>query len=233
MGTEPQFQSVPVVTLDGHSGSGKSTLAKSLAAALGWSYLDSGAWYRALTWAVLEADGETRDAQLVLATLSSIRIESDAHGQVLVDGRLLGDELRSARIDEMVSDVADHVDVRAALNRRMRRMLTEPGVAGLVADGRDAGTVIFPDAALRVFVEVPLEQRAARRHAQNVGKGIDSDLAAILAALAERDARDAARGDAAPQVTQRSRILDNSTQTVEEAVGCLLAWTGEARASKD
>ena len=229
MGREPQFQSLPVVTLDGHSGSGKSTLAQLLANRLGWSYLDSGAWYRALTFAVLEADGDTCDQQVVLNTLSSIRIESDAQGRVVVDGVMLGDELRTATIDRMVSNVADHTDVRGALTKRMRQMLEEPGVAGLVADGRDAGTVIFPDAALQVFVEVPLEVRAARRHAQNVNKGIDSNLSEITAALAERDARDAARGDAAPQVTERSRLLDNSTQTLEEAIGCLRAWTAQTQ----
>lgn len=227
MGTEPQFQSLPVVTLDGHSGSGKSTLAQRLASKLGWSYLDSGAWYRALTWAVLQADKDTCDSQAVLTTLSSIEIESDIHGHVLVDGVLLGDQLRTATIDCMVSNVADHTIVREALTQRMRQMLAAPGVLGLVADGRDAGTIIFPDAALQVFVEVPLEVRAARRHAQNVGKGIDSNLSEITAALADRDARDAARGDAAPQVTKRSRLLNNSTQTVEEAIGCLLAWTAE------
>ncbi|MDP7063302.1 MAG: (d)CMP kinase [Planctomycetota bacterium] len=225
MGTEPQFQSLPVVTLDGHSGSGKSTLAQRLAERLGWSYLDSGAWYRALTWAVLEADGDTCNAQLVLDTLSSIQIESNPQGQVLVDGRLLENELRTAIIDHHVSNVADHVIVREALNQRMRQMLQEPGVQGLVADGRDAGTVIFPDAGLMVFVEVPLQVRAVRRHEQNLLKGINSNLSDVTAALAERDARDAARGDAAPQVTERSRLLDNSTQTVEEAIGCLLDWT--------
>ena len=227
MGTEPQFQSLPVVTLDGHSGSGKSTLAQRLAERLGWSYLDSGAWYRALTWAVLEAKGDTSNTQVVLDTLSSIKIESDVRGQVLVDGQLLGNKLRTATIDHEVSNVADHVNVRAALTNRMRQMLQSPGVSGLVADGRDAGTVIFPDAALQVFVEVPLAIRAKRRHQQNLDKGIDSDFSVINAALAHRDARDAARGDAAPQVTARSRRLDNSNQTVEEAIGCLLAWTRE------
>ncbi|MCP4093649.1 MAG: (d)CMP kinase [Planctomycetes bacterium] len=229
MGTEPQFQSLPVVTLDGHSGSGKSTLAQRLAERLGWSYLDSGAWYRALTWAVLEVKGDTRDSQVVLNTLSSIRIESNPKGQVLVNGQLLGNELRTAIIDHHVSNVADHVIVREALNQRMRQMLEEPGVQGLVADGRDAGTVIFPDAGLMVFVEVPLEVRAQRRFEQNQRKGIDSNLSDVTAALANRDARDAARGDAAPQITKRSRLLDNSNQTVEEAIGCLLEWTAKNR----
>ncbi len=229
MAAEPQFHSLPVVTLDGHSGSGKSTLAQRLAEKLGWSYLDSGAWYRALTWAVLEANGDTCNAQVVLDTLSSIQIESDVHGQVLVNGVLLGNELRSATIDQMVSNVADHVNVRTALNQRMRQMLHKPGVSGLVADGRDAGTVIFPDAALLVFVQVPLAVRAARRQAQNERKGIDSNLRSITTALADRDARDAARGDAAPHITARSRLLDNSKQTVEEAIGCLLTWTGQTQ----
>ena len=120
--------------------------------------------------------------------------------------------------------VADHPAVRAELTARMRAAATAaPG--GVVADGRDAGTVIFPDAPLQVFVEVPLAERARRRHAQLGGE--ESSLADVQAALAQRDERDAARGDAAPHPTERSRIFDNQANSVEEAVGCLLAWARE------
>lgn len=227
MPSETEFQGLPVVTLDGPSGSGKSTLARRLAERLGWHYLDSGAWYRALTWACLEAGVELRDEEAVLQLLSTIRIESYLDGGVGLAGTRLGDELRNDRIDRHVSDVADHGAVRDALNASMRLLLEAPEVKGLVADGRDAGTIIFPDALLQVFVQVPAEVRAQRRHLQNLERGMDSDLPGLTTALIERDRRDAARGDAAPRITARSRILENHQITVEEAIGSLLAWTRE------
>jgi cytidylate kinase len=209
---------VPVVTLDGWSGSGKSTLARALARRLGWTYLDSGAWYRALAWAVLREGGDPADGQQALATLFRIRLDADASGTVTVDGRALSSELRTPRMDRAVSQVADHPAVRAALNERMRACaLRAPG--GLVADGRDAGSVIFPEASLKVFVAASLEERARRRAEQ---RGEDPIL--VLAELAERDRREGARGASAPRAAQAEQVLENETLTVEEAVGSLLAW---------
>ena len=197
----------------------------SLARALGWSFLDSGAWYRALTWAALEAGVDPADREAVLATLSAIRITSSEDGTVAVDGTVPGDALRTARIDAAVGRVADHPEVRAELVRRMRAAAAD--APGLVADGRDAGTVIFPDAGLKVFVDVAPDERARRRHAQAGGEEGGRSLAEVRRALDERDARDAARGEAAPRVPADGTVLDNNRNTVEEAVGCLLLLARE------
>lgn len=215
----------PVVTLDGHSGSGKSTLARHLARELGWAYLDSGAWYRALTWATLREGADPTDAGQVLDVLSRLTLSSTPTGEVIVDDLRPGQELRTPAIDAKVSEVADHPKVRAALTERMQQLREQAGVHGVVADGRDAGAVIFPDAALKIFVEVSLEVRAARRHAQQQAAGLQTTLEEARAALAARDARDAARGEAAPQIHPGDQVLQNDNHSVEEAIRRLLAWT--------
>jgi cytidylate kinase len=218
MSGEDSPLAVPVVCLDGWSGSGKSTLARMLARRLGWTYLDSGAWYRALAWAVLRDRADPADAQAALATLFRIRLEADEAGEVRVDGRAPGAELRTPRLDRAVSLVADPPAVRAALNERMRRF-ARGCAGGLVADGRDAGSVIFPEARLKVFVAASLDERARRRAAQS-----GADLATVRAELAERDRRDGARGASSPRAASADRVLENEKLTVEEAVGSLLAW---------
>jgi cytidylate kinase len=215
----------PVVTLDGLSGSGKSTLARHLATALGWAYLDSGAWYRALTWATLQQGADPTDSRQVLDVLSRLSILSTPDGQVVVNDATPGEALRTPQIDASVSEVADHPAVRAALTERMRGLREHPDVLGVVADGRDAGSVIFPDAGLKVFVEVALQVRAARRFAQQQDAGVDSSLQAAQAALATRDGRDAQRGEAAPQVHAGDKVLHNDKLSVEEAIRRLLSWT--------
>lgn len=217
-------QRTPVVTLDGLAGSGKSTLARRLAQRLGWAYLDSGAWYRALTWVVLARGADAAAENEVLDTLSRIELHCHADGRVIVDGRPLQAELRTARVDAAVVEVADHPRVRAALDERMRRLRSHAGVTGVVADGRDAGTVIFPDADLKVFVEASREERARRRAAQQRAAGLPVQEQAVLAALAERDARDASRGASAPRLSPGGRQLDNSKLSEEEAVERLLTW---------
>ena len=117
-------ESIPrVITLDGLSGSGKSTLARLLANQLGWAYLDSGAWYRALTWAALEREIDVKSAEMVLDLLFNINIDSKKDGAVLVDGAVLTKELRLPEIDIAVSSVADHLSVRGELNEQMRNIL--------------------------------------------------------------------------------------------------------------
>jgi cytidylate kinase len=215
----------PVVTLDGHSGSGKSTLARQLARELGWAYLDSGAWYRALTWATLREGADPTDASQVLDVLSRLTLTSTPDGEVLVGGDRPGDGLRTPAIDAAVSEVADHPDVRRALTARMQELRIQAGVEGVVADGRDAGAVIFPDAGLKIFVEVTLAVRAARRFAQQQAAGMATTLEQAHDALAARDARDGARGEAAPRIHEGDRVLQNDELSVEEAIRRLLAWT--------
>ncbi len=227
----PPSQKRPVITLDGLSGSGKSTLARKLAVELGWAYLDSGAWYRALTWAVVERNGDPADPRSILPVLSQLELSCRPDGMVMVDGQVLDQELRTPAIDRAVSLLADHLEVRDALNLRMRQLRELPDILGVVADGRDAGSIIFPDASLKVFVEVPVEVRAQRRFEQQQQAGLSVDFASTLAALRDRDQRDQARGEAAPQIREGDRVLNNETVTVEEAIRRLLLWAGELTAA--
>lgn len=213
-----------VVALDGPSGSGKSTLARQLARELGWHYVDSGAWYRAVTWAVLECGDSAAPEAKALNLLSQNSFQCQPDGLIAFHGKVLGPEIRSARIDSAVSDLADLAKVRTAINETIRKQLQATQVKGVVADGRDAGNVIFPHAQLKVYVDVPLETRARRRHQQNLDSDIASDHAAILQSLADRDKRDALRGKSAPVIQTDSRVLDNQNYTIEQAVGCLLKW---------
>lgn len=217
---------LPILTLDGWSGSGKSTLARTLASRLGWTYLDSGAWYRALAWAVLHEKLQPQaldDEDALLALLFRIRWSALPDGQVLVNGHAPGAALRTPELDRAVSRVADHPRVRAALNERMRAFAHQPGIQGLVADGRDAGSVIFPEARLKVFVDASLDERARRRSIQRAGQ----DFATVRIQIQERDRRDGARGASAPSPAAAGRVLLNESFTVEEAIGRLLAWARE------
>ncbi len=224
MPAEAPRKGAPVITLDGLSGSGKSTLARRLAAALGWAWLDSGAWYRALTREVLDRGLDPEDGRQVLETLLSITLQGREDGTVSLDGRVCGSELRTPEVDDAVAKVADHREVRAALDRMMRRLREIPGVRGVVADGRDAGTVIFPDADLKVFVQAGLEVRLARRLAQARAAGGTPDPARLRAALESRDARDSARGESAPRAVDGGAVLDNDSLTVEQAIRRLLEF---------
>ena len=214
----------PVVALDGPSASGKSTLARALAKALNWFYLGSGDWYRALTWVALRKGVDPSSPQALLDTLSSIQVLGHPDGSMDVDGRILDAELRAPRIDQAVCDVADHGAVREALNSRMRGFRSAPEVKGIVADGRDAGSVIFPDACLKVFIDAGVDARANRRLVQVEASGVDTTIADVRRALEERDSRDAARGASAPRPSPGGKVLDNSNLTVEEATGRLLSW---------
>lgn len=218
---------VPVVTLDGWSGSGKSTLARALARRLGWTYLDSGAWYRALAWAVLRDGGDPADAEQTRATLFRIRLQADEAGAVTVDGVAPGRALRAPAVDRAVSRVADHPAVRAALVERMRASARDAR-GGLVADGRDAGSVIFPEARLKVFVSASLDERARRRAGQH-----GDELPRVRVELEERDRRDGARGASAPRAAEADRVLENESLTVEEAVGSLFSWIQAAGLLQD
>ena len=213
-----------VVALDGPSGSGKSTLARQLARELGWHYVDSGAWYRAVIWAVLESGALTADEAKALELLSQNSFQCQSDGLIAFHGKVLGPEIRSAEIDTAVSDLADLAEVRTAINKTIQKQLQAPQVEGVVADGRDAGSVIFPHAQLKVYVDVPLETRARRRHQQNLDSDIASDYATILQSLTDRDHRDALRGKSSPVIQADSRVLDNQNYTIEQAVGCLLEW---------
>ncbi len=218
---------VPVLTLDGPSGSGKGTVSRLLAQRLGWHLLDSGALYRAVGYAASLAGVDLSDAAAVTRCARQTRIGFRDPGdggetRVLVNGQDAGDALRTETCGAAASAIAAVPEVRAAL-LDVQRAFREP--PGLVADGRDMGTVIFPDAATKVFLTASAAERARRRHKQLSEKGLKVTLASLLREIEARDARDAARTVAPLKPAADAVLLDSTgmpVQTVVERIMTLL-----------
>ena len=219
---------IPVIAIDGPSGSGKGTIARRVARSLDWHLLDSGALYRlvALTAA---GTGQTDASEEVLAKLASdleVRFEADDNGEERV---WLGDsdvstELRTEECGRLASYVAALPAVRDSLLGLQKGFRTAPG---LVADGRDMGTTVFPDAMLKVFLTASAEERAKRRHKQLKDKGIDVSLPALSRDIEDRDRRDSERSVAPLRPAEDARLLDSSNQTIDEVTQTVLDWAHE------
>jgi cytidylate kinase len=209
---------IPVIAVDGPSGSGKGTVCRLVARALGWHLLDSGALYRLVALAGDRAglDASDQAGHAALAGLLDIRFEVDEAGaeRVLLDGEDITRELRSEKAGNAASRVAAWPDVRKALFQRQRRFMQPPG---LVADGRDMGSVVFRDAGLKIFLTASAEERARRRHKQLKEKGLGVNLAALSAEISERDRRDATR-EVAPLVACEDAVVIDSTALDIDAV---------------
>ncbi|MBZ8139607.1 cytidylate kinase [Rubrivivax gelatinosus] len=220
---------VPVITVDGPTASGKGTLAAEVAAALGYGLLDSGALYRATGIAAMW-DGVSPDDEAALATLAEgldLRFGDGADaGRTWLRGRDITDELRLETSGLMASRVSAWPAVRAALHALQLSFRRAPG---LVADGRDMGTVIFPDAALKVFLTASAQERALRRHKQLISKGISASLADLRADLEARDLRDRSRSVSPLKPAEDALMLDNSALSIEDSVAQVLAWWQQRR----
>jgi cytidylate kinase len=208
----------PVIAIDGPSGSGKGTISRRVAATLGWHLLDSGALYRLTGLAGHRAglDGADEAGHARLAAAMDIEFGSTAAGSdcVRLDGADVTQEIRTEAAGERASRVASFPAVRAALLERQRRFARPPG---LVADGRDMGSVVFPGAALKVFLTATAAERARRRFQQLRAAGAAATLAAVEAEIAVRDARDTSRA-ASPLLTAPGAVVVDSTAMSPEAV---------------
>ncbi|MEX1201038.1 MAG: (d)CMP kinase [Methylophaga sp.] len=201
---------VPVLTIDGPSGSGKGTLAQRMAAKLGWHYLDSGALYRVLAQAALQAGIDLAD-EIALANLAAnlpvtFQVAQDTL-TVVLNGQDVSLLIRSEQAGNAASKVAAIPSVRTALLQRQRDFRQSPG---LVTDGRDMGTVVFPDAPYKVYLTASAEVRASRRYKQLKEKGIDSNLSDLIAEITERDERDQQREVAPLRPAADAIILDST-----------------------
>lgn len=216
---------VPVLTVDGPTASGKGTLASELARRLGYHLLDSGALYRATALAAQDA-GVSLDDEPALAALAG-RLALRFEGQrVFLAGRDITDPLRLESTGGMASRVSVHPAVRRALHQLQLSFRRAPG---LVADGRDMGTVVFPDAPLKVFLTASVEQRAERRYKQLISKGVSANLPQIQSDLRLRDERDATRTTAPCKPAEDAMLLDNSALSIEDSVVQCLGWWRQRR----
>ena len=210
--------SVPVITIDGPTASGKGTVAHRVAQALGWGVLDSGALYRLTALSVLQRGGDSADPQAVARIAESLEVVFHAKG-ILLEGREVSELIRQEEVGNLASRLAPNPALRAALLERQRAFRRPPG---LVADGRDMGTIVFQDANLKIFLVADVRARAQRRCKQLIDKGISANLEDLLADMRERDARDIERAVAPLLPAQDAHVVDSSTLTIEQTVQSIL-----------
>jgi len=218
-------RAVPVIAIDGPSASGKGTLAALVAQRLGFHCLDSGSLYRLTALAAQRAAVRTDDEEALAALAAALPAEFK-DSRIFLAGDDVTDAIRSEECSIGASKVAVLPGVRVALLERQRAYRVAPG---LVAEGRDMASVVFPDAVLKVFLTASAEARAERRHKQLIEKGIPAKISTLLQDLQERDARDAARSVAPLQRCADAELLETTRLTVEEAVAAVLGWYSTVR----
>jgi cytidylate kinase len=212
---------IPVMTLDGPSGAGKGTVSRAIAQRLGWHYLDSGAIYRALAVAVLDAGLPLDDIEGIvgIARAMELSFEPGETPRVLLNGADVSGRIGTESCGNAASKIAACGPVRAALLDKQREFRKAPG---LVADGRDMGTVVFPDAPYKIFLTASADERAQRRYKQLKEKGIDVSLPDLTREIEERDRRDTERSQAPLKMADDCLLVDSSHLGIEEVIArCL------------
>ena len=212
-------KAVPVIAIDGPSASGKGTIAQLVAQRLGFHYLDSGALYRLVGLAARRAQVNTSDEMRVAQLAKDLDVRFD-NGEIYLNQELVTDSLRSEEAGAAASEVAALPAVRNALLLRQRALRAPPG---LVADGRDMGSVVFPDARLKIYLTADAVERAKRRYKQLIGKGMDANMAALLQDIKARDGRDSERAVAPLQQSSDAILLDTTNLSIDDAVNEVLA----------
>jgi cytidylate kinase len=214
----------PVIAIDGPSASGKGTVAQGVASALGFHYLNSGALYRTVAQAAL-ASGTDLDNESILSSIAMNLKAKFSGEQVELDGRDVTDAIRSEKVSAAASRVAALPKVRRALLDRQRAFRQRPG---LVADGRDMGSVVFPDAVVKIYLTADPEERAARRYKQLMDKGMGANMAALLQEIRERDQRDISRAAAPLKKGADAVLIDTTKRSAADAVAQVLALYKQA-----
>ncbi len=218
-GNSPEPEKIPVITVDGPSGSGKGTIARRVADHLGFHFLDSGALYRVVALASLNTRTADDDPEGLarLAATAPIDFAHTDNGDVavLLGGQDVTQQLRAEAVGDCASRIATHAAVRDALLQRQRRWCQPPG---LVADGRDMGTVVFPHAVIKIFLTASAEIRAERRHKQLIEKGMSANIGGLLSDILERDDRDYNRKIAPLKAAEDSIEIDSTALSVAQVV---------------
>jgi len=216
---------IPVITIDGPSGSGKGTVAALLAGKLGWNFLDSGALYRLLAFAARNHGVDLTNEEALKALAAHLDVQFGAaeagHGmRIVLEGEDVTEAIRNETVGAGASQVAALPVVREALLQRQKAFREMPG---LVADGRDMGTVVFPDATLKIFLTASAEERARRRFLQLKAKGDDVNLASLLDEIRARDERDTQRAVAPLKPADDAIQLDSTALSIEQVLGQILS----------
>ncbi|MBS0299742.1 MAG: (d)CMP kinase [Proteobacteria bacterium] len=215
---------IPVIAIDGPSASGKGTIAQLVAHQLGFHYLDSGALYRlvALKTMQLSADMQNSGQLAEIARNLNVFFKDE---QIYLDGKIVTNDIRTEQCGILASQLAAYPQVRAALTERQRAFRQMPG---LVTDGRDMGSVIFPDAMLKIFLTASAEVRAQRRYKQLIEKGMSANIADLLQDIWKRDERDSNRSIAPLQQEADAKLLDTTSLTISQAQDAVLSWYNES-----
>ncbi len=216
-----------IIAIDGYSSCGKSTLAKGLAKKLHYAYLDSGAMYRAVTLYFIENHIDFNDLAVVRVALDNIEIDFrriEGMNHCFLNDRDVEREIRSMQVSELVSPVSTISIVRRAMVRQQQNMGKRRGI---VADGRDIGTVVFPDAELKIFLTADPDVRTSRRHLELAAKGIEADWDDIKANLLERDRIDSSRADSPLRQAEDAVVLDNTLLSEAEQLEKVMGWAQE------
>lgn len=209
--------SIPVLTIDGPSGAGKGTVSRAVAKRLGWNYLDSGSIYRSLAIAVLKQAVDLKDEAAIVNVAQTMALEFDCNDELVVrlDGEDITAQLGLESTGNTASIVAALPEVRHVLLQKQKDFKQSPG---LVADGRDMGTVVFPEAENKVFLTASAAERAKRRYKQLIEKGNDANLAQITNEIEERDRRDMERKTAPLAMANDALYIDSSDMTLESVI---------------
>jgi 3-phosphoshikimate 1-carboxyvinyltransferase/cytidylate kinase len=222
------ISNVPVIAIDGPSASGKGTVAQRVAEKLGFHYLDSGALYRLVALAALRSGTDLADEERLSDIAARLDVVFEG-AEIRCRNEDVTDAIRAEVCSNAASKIAAYPRVRAALLERQREFRRVPG---LVADGRDMGSVVFPEAVLKIFLTASAETRAQRRYKQLMEKGIDANIATLLQDIRERDARDSNRPVAPLQQGANTNLLDTTSLNITEAVDSVLKQYADVCAKK-